>query len=63
MRPNIKSNKNNGKNPPSLQSQTLSAIEKIRKSKIRADVKVITKKINKTGGKSFDEGCIAVNIF
>ena len=35
---------------------------KIRKSKNRADVKAITKKINKTNGTSFDEGFIAINI-
>ena len=29
---------------------------------VKADVKAITKKINKTSGTSFDEGCIAVNI-
>ena len=40
----------------------LSAIQKIRKSKNRADVKSVTKKNNKTSGTSFDEGCIAVNI-
>ena len=45
-----------------MQSQILSAIQKIRKSKNRADVKAITKKINNTGGTSFDEECIAVNI-
>ena len=48
--------------PPPVQSQILSAIQKIRKSKNRADVKAITKKINKTNGTSFEEGCIAVNI-
>ena len=41
----------------------MSAIQKIRKSKNRADVKAITKKINKTNGTSFDEDRIAVNIF
>ena len=45
-----------------MQSQILSAIHKIRKSKNRADVKAITKKINKSSGTSFDEGYIAVNI-
>ena len=35
--------KNDSKNPPPLQSQILSAIQKIRKSKSH-DVKVITKK-------------------
>ena len=45
-----------------MQSQILSAIQKIRKSKNRADVKAFTKKINKTSGTSFDEGYIAVNI-
>ena len=34
--------KNDSENPPPLQSQTLSAIQKIRKSKTRADVKLIT---------------------
>lgn len=38
------------------------AIHQIRKSKNRADVKNITKKINKTSGTSFDEGYMAVNI-
>ena len=45
-----------------MQSQILSTIQKIRKSKNRADVKAMTKKINKTNGTSFDEGCTAVNI-
>ena len=54
--------KNDSENPPPLQSQMLSAIQKIRKSKNRADVKSVTKKNNKTSGTSFDEGCIAVNI-
>ena len=36
--------KNNSENPPLLQSQILSAIHKIRKTKNRADVKAITKK-------------------
>ena len=54
--------KNDSENPPPLQNQILFAIQKIRKSKNRADVKAITKKINKTSGTSFDEGCIAVNI-
>ena len=36
--------KNKGENPPPLQSQILSAIHKIRKSKNRADVIAITKK-------------------
>ena len=48
--------------PPPVQSQILSAIQKIRKSKNRADVKAFTKKINKTNGTSFDEGYIVVNI-
>ena len=48
--------------PPSVQREILSAIQKIRNSKNRADVNVITKKINKTNGTSFEEGCIAVNI-
>ena len=54
--------KSDSENPLPLQSQILSAIQKIRKSKNRADVKAITKKINKTSGTSFDEGCTAVNI-
>ena len=37
-------------------------MDKIRKSKTGADVKAITKKINKTIGKSLGEGYIAVNI-
>ena len=45
-----------------MQSQILSAIQKIRKSKNRADVKAITKKIYKTSGTKSDEDCIAVNI-
>ena len=44
-----------------MQSQILSAIQKIRKSKNCVDVKATTKKINKTSDTSFDEGCIAVN--
>ena len=39
----------------------MSVIQKIKKGKNRADVKAITKKINKTSGTSIDEGCIAVN--
>ena len=57
--------KNNNQNRPPLQSKILSAMHKIRKSKNRADVDVITKKKkkkNKTSATSFDEGCIAVNI-
>ena len=54
--------KSKSENPPPLQSQILSAIHKIRKSKNRADVKAVTKKINKTRGLSFDEDCIAVKI-
>ena len=54
--------KHDSEYPPSVQSEILSAIQKIRKSKNRADVKAITKKINKTNGTSFEEGCIAVNI-
>ena len=54
--------KNDSKYLLPVQSQTLSAIQKIRNSKNRADVKAITKKINKTSGTSFDEHCIAVNI-
>ena len=45
-----------------MQSQILSAIQKIRKSKSRVDVKAITKNIKKTNGTSFDEGCFAVNV-
>ena len=40
--------KNDSEYPPPVQSQILSAIQKIRKSKNRAHVKAITKKINKT---------------
>ena len=54
--------KNSSENPPPLQSEILSAIHKIRKSKNRADVKAITKKINKSSGTSFDEGYIAVHM-
>ena len=54
--------KYNSENPPPLQSQILSAIHKIRKSKNRADVKAITKRINKTNSTSFDEGCIVVSV-
>ena len=54
--------KNDSAYPPPVQSQILSAIRKIRKSKNRTDVKAITKKIYKTSGTSFDEDCIAVNI-
>ena len=36
--------KHNSENPPPLQSQILSAMHKIRKSKNRADVKAITNK-------------------
>ena len=54
--------KNNSENPPPLQSHILSVIHKIRKSKNRADVKAVTKKINRTSGTSFDKGYIAVNI-
>ena len=52
----------NSGNPPPLQSQILSAINKMRKSRNRADVKAITKKINKSSGTSFDEDYIAVSI-
>ena len=45
-----------------MQSQILPAIHKIRKNKNRADVKAITKKINKHSGTGFDESYIAVNI-
>ena len=44
---------NNSENTPLLQSHILTAIHKIRKSKNRVDVKVITKKINKTSGTNF----------
>ena len=54
--------KNDSKYPPPVQSQILSAIQKIRKSEIRVDVKAITTKINKTSGASFDVDCITVNI-
>ena len=54
--------KNNSENLPPLQSQILSAIHKIRKIKNCANVKAITKKINKTSDTSFDEGYTAVNI-
>ena len=54
--------KNDSEYPPPVQSQILSAMQKVRKSKNRADAKAITKRINKTNGTSFDEGCIAVNI-
>ena len=54
--------KYNSENPPPLQSQILSAIHKIRKSKNRADVKAITKRIIKTNSTSFDEGCIVVSV-
>ena len=45
-----------------MQCRLLSAIHKIRKSKNRADVKAVTRKINKTSDTSFDKGYIAVNI-
>ena len=45
-----------------MQSRLLPAIHKIRKSKNRADVKAVTRKINKTIDTSFDKGNIAVNI-
>ena len=51
----LRQTKSNIENPPALQSQILSAINKIRKSKNRADIKAIMKKINKTSGASFDE--------
>ena len=54
--------KSNSENPPPLQSHILSAINKIRKSINRADIKGVKKKINKTSGTSFDEGCIGINI-
>ena len=52
--------KNNSENLPPLQSQILSAIHKIRKTKNR--VEAFTKKINKTSGTSFGKGYIAVSI-
>ena len=55
--------KNNSENAPPLQSQILSTIHKIRKSKNRADVKAITKKINKSSGTSVEGGYIALNIY
>ena len=54
--------KTNNENPALLHSQILPAIHNIRKSKNRADVKTITKKINKTSGISFNEGYFVVNI-
>ena len=54
--------KSDSEYPPPVQSKILSAIQKIRKGKNCADVKAITKKINKTNGTSFDECYIAVNI-
>ena len=45
-----------------MQSRLLSSIHKIRKSKNRADVKAVTRKINKTSDTSIDKGYIAVNI-
>ena len=52
--------KNDSEYPPPVQRQILSAIQKISESK-NCCVKAITKKLNKTSGTSFDEGCIAVN--
>ena len=54
--------KNDSEYPPPVQSQILSEIQNIWKSGNHADVKAVTKKINKTSGTRFDEGCIAVNI-
>ena len=54
--------KNDSEYPPPVQSQILSEIQNIWKSENHADVKAVTKKINKTSGTRFDEGCIAVNI-
>ena len=54
--------KNDNEYLPPVLSQILFATQKIRKSKDHADVKAVTKKINKTSGKSFDEDCIEVNI-
>ena len=45
----------NSEDLPPLQSHMLFAIHKIRKSKNMSDVKAITKKVNKTSSKSFDE--------
>ena len=47
--------KNDNEYLPPVSSQILFATQKIRKSKDHADVKAVTKKINKTSGKSFDE--------
>ena len=58
----LSTKKHDSEYPPSVQSEILSAIQKIRKNKNRVDVKAITKKINKTNGTSFEEGCIAVDI-
>ena len=54
--------KNDSEYPPPVQSQILSEIQNIWKSENHADVKAVTKKINKTSGTRFDEGCITVNI-
>ena len=45
----------NSEDLPPLQSHMLFVIHKIRKSKNMSDVKAITKKVNKTSSKSFDE--------
>ena len=54
--------KNDNEYLPPVPSQIVFATQKIRKSKDHADVKAVTKRINKTSGKSFDEDCIEVNI-
>ena len=54
--------KNNSENPPPLQSQKYcQQYIRLEKVKIVLDVKVITKKINKTSGTSFNEDYIAIN--
>ena len=45
-----------------MQNHILSAIQQIRKSKNRADVKAMTKKINMTSTTSLKEGFMVVNI-
>ena len=45
-----------------VHSWILRPICPVRPIKNRADVKAITKRINKTSGTSFDQDCIAVNI-
>ena len=60
--PTSSQRKNDSEYPPPVQSQILSVIQKIRRSKNLADVKAITEKITKTKGTIFDEGYIAFNI-